>query len=351
MEIVTERQELQAYLAPLVALPFVRRITLESPVRTASNQGLDGEMNIVTPKKHYKLALELKRTFLDRTLTNAIIARSQLLKKQQGLPLLLVARYIPRPTGERLAEAGVNFVDRAGNINLKLGVDYYTFILGRKEAQPALANRRLTPALVQLSFALLAEPDSVTWPVRRLAEAAGIGKTVAAQLRQRLLQNGTIAPVTKGRYRIANVKKIQEEFVAGYGQSLRPHILIGTFRPRQSDPRLFLQQFAATAKHNELHWALTGGPAGYVVERYYRGDQTPIFIERMTPELQRALELLPDPHGPVIFLRAFSRTITWRTAHNVPIAHPWLIYAELLYQGDARALQASEEIREKYLSE
>jgi hypothetical protein len=39
----------------------------------------------------------------------------------------------------------------------------------------------------------------------------------------------------------------------------------------------------------------------------------------------------------------------WRVERGLPVAHPWLIYAELLHEGGARAIEAATEIREKFL--
>jgi hypothetical protein len=130
---------------------------------------------------------------------------------------------------------------------------------------------------------------------------------------------------------------------------MRPHLLIGTFRPQQRDPNLFVQQLVFTAQQRNINWALTGGPGAYALERLYRGEQTPIFVEQATREFQRDLRLLPDARGPVTLLRAFAKTVFWRGVGEARVAHPWLIYAELMHEGDRRARDAAEEIREKYL--
>lgn len=349
MPVTATTRDLEPYLEHVRALPFVRALEVRPELGQDKGRRLDAVLRLRTPRGTYQVALEVKRTFLDRTLTHALIAQQQTLERQHRRALFLVARYIPRPTGERLAEAGINFVDRVGNIHLNLGRNYHVLILGRREEGLVATARRPGSALIQTCFVLLAEPQAVTWPVRKLAEAAGIGKTVAALARRRLLQAGTIRRLRTGLYQLVDLKTVQEEFLVGYGQILRPHILIGTFRPQQSDPDLFVQQLVFTAKERNINWALTGGPGAYALKRFYRGQQTPIFVEQATQDFLRELKLLPDSRGPVTLLQAFAKTVFWRGVVDPPVAHPWLIYAELMHQGDRRALDAAEEIREDYL--
>lgn len=60
---------------------------------------------------------------------------------------------------------------------------------------------------------------------------------------------------------------------------------------------------------------------------------------------------LPDKSGPLIFLRSFGSVPFWQESGSFPIAHPWLIYSELMYSSDPRAHEAAEEIKREYLSE
>ena len=41
--------------------------------------------------------------------------------------------------------------------------------------------------------------------------------------------------------------------------------------------------------------------------------------------------------------------VFWRTVDAVPLAHPWLIYAELMFEPDPRAHEAAAELRQEYL--
>jgi hypothetical protein len=98
-----------------------------------------------------------------------------------------------------------------------------------------------------------------------------------------------------------------------------------------------------------LAWAVTGGQAAYALQHFYRDDRVPVFTTKLPSELQRELRLVPDRVGPVVLLRAFSNYCAWRQVGDVWVAHPWLVYAELLHQGEPRALEAADQLREEYL--
>lgn len=336
------------YLEPIRALPFVTALDWTVAPRGTGDREIDAEIKITTPRRKFKLVAEFKRTYMDRATLNALIAQQAHVRQKLKLPLLLIARYIPTLMGERLAEAGINFVDGVGNLHVNLGGDYYVFAVGRKEIKPKVAERRTTAAMVQAAFAFLTDANAVHWPVRKLAEVAGIGKTAAAEARQRLTETGVLHATRTG-LQIADRKALEEDFLGGYERVLRPELLMGRFRPLERDPNTLVAKFEQWAGQNEVPWAVTGAPAAFRLQRLYRGEEVPVFIRTVPDRLTRDLKLLPDKNGTVTLLREFGTLFPWRVEGGVPIAHPWLIYAELLHEGGARALEAATEIREKFL--
>jgi len=341
------KPDLAGYLDHIRDLPFIRDLRLDWQTERGERQ-VDGIVTLRTPRRTFTLGLEVKRTFLDRAATSGLIAEHLRLQRERRLPLLLAARYVPRPTGERLVEAGVNFVDRAGNIHLRLGEDHNILVLGRRAVQPAPMARRPSPALIQLLFVLLADAASAAWPVRALAEAAGIGRTAAAAARQRLVAE-KVLQYQRGTYHVADRKRLADQFVDGYNGILRSHLVIGHFRAPERSPELLLKHFSRLAKRTDLVWAVTGGQAAYALQHFYRDDQIQVFSTTPSSELMRELRLVPDREGPIVLLRAFSKYCAWRQVGDVWVAHPWLIYAELLHQGEPRALEAADQLREEYL--
>ncbi len=333
---------IEPYLDRLRAVPYVKGARVGE-----GDDPSGGLLTLRTPTRTFTLSFQFKRTYLDAGLTNALISQGRGLLRH---PLIVLARYIPRETGERLAAAGINFADEAGNLHLHLGTGYHTLVLGKRETlRSAPETKRPGAATIQVFFVFLAFPDALQWPVRRIAEFSGAGKTAAAEARQRLLAEGLLRQLGDGSFQLADPKALEDRFIQGYGQILRPYLSLGRYRAAETDPEKLLDSVAALATNHDLKWALTGGAGAYELERFYRGDDTPIFISHVKGDLPRLLKLLPDRHGPVTFFRYFGSSILWPGSTHRPVAHPWLLYAELLHQGGARALEAAEELRRRFL--
>lgn len=344
---VSRERDLAGPLDHLRALPFIRDLRIDWPTERDELQ-VDGLVTLHTPRRTFTLGLEVRRAFLDRAATSGLIAEHLRLQRKRRLPLLLAARYVPRPTGERLVEAGVNFVDRAGNIHLRLGGDHHVLVLGRRDPQPAPTARRPSPALIQILFVLLADAGAAVWPVRTLAEAAGIGRTAAATARQRLMAEAVLGG-RRGACEVIDRKRLADQFVDGYHRILRSHLLVGRFRAPARSPNLLLEQLGRLAHGTGAMWAVTGGQAAYALQHFYRHDQVEVFSAAPSSARLRALRLVPDREGPIVLLRAFSRYCAWRQEGDLWLAHPWLIYAELLHQAEPRSLEAADQLREEYL--
>ncbi len=330
----------------LEALPFIREVRLSKP-KVESGRFLDGNAAIKASGKRFDFAVVVKHSYLDRSTTNALLATADWVRKEHGQELLLFARYIPRPTGERLVDGGVNFVDLAGNMNLALGRDYHRTILGRQEIKRSPQAKRSTPAQVQFLFTLAAHPEATAWPVRQLAVAAGISKSKAAELRKALVETGLIGERVE-RFRFPSAEQQRESLLTGYGQVLRPKLLINRFRSPDKNPEEFLKRLRSILGER-IHYSLTGGPAADLLQHFYRGIETPIFLADTRSALLSQLRLLPDKSGPVILLRFFGDLAFWKSVKGIPIAHPWLIYAELMHSDDPRAHEAAEELRKEFL--
>lgn len=323
--------KIQDFFRKLTALPFVRGVSL----LPAPDDRFDGILKLRTEDGTFQLFLVERRSYLEKASTNAIVALAQFLKRK-GHDLLLLARYIPRPTGERLAAADVNFVDSVGNIHLALGKKFARTILGRPEEQKRDTARLVTAAQIQTLFLFAATPEALRWPVRDIAEHAGISKSKAAEVKQQFEKT-------------QNAKPDPDLLLKGYAQVLRPKLVLGRFRSPDLKGEDLVARLIADLPHTETGFALTGGPASELLQHFYRGEETPLFFRHWNSEIQQRFRLLPDRQGPITILRAFGDPCFWRQIKKVTIAHPWLIYAELLHSEDTRAHEAAENLRREFL--
>jgi hypothetical protein len=341
-----QAQDLDPMLAPLRALPFVKGIHL-APGRM---KGSEARLKINSPSGVASFTVEAKKTYLDRAAVATLAVTAKRLEREGKPPLLLLARYVPRAAGEQLVRAGICFADQAGNVNLRLGERYHALVLGNRDRGRAEGRRRLSPGAVQMLFVTLARPELLREPVRQLAEIAGVGKSTAAEVRRQLLRDRLVVKNSSGEYRIADEKAIRERFLLGYSQVLRPHLLLGRFRGPYRDSESFVDALARVCAQRSSPWALTGGSAAYELDRYYRSAETIAFVDQWDSGLARDLRMIPDAEGPVTILRPFGRLVLNPRPSERPVAHPWLIYAELLHNGEPRAIEAAEELRRNHLT-
>ncbi len=333
------RQAYDAPVAHLRSLPFVSDLHFYPA---------EGTLELTTPRGRHRLSTEVKRSYLDRGLVNAILSRARedppgkgRTKSRKASVRLVLAHYIPAAVGERFIDAGICFADDPGNVHLRLGEDYNWTVLGKREPpRPAEADRT-TPATIQLLFQFATEPQSATWTVRDLAREAGISKTKAALLRNQFRRERLL----DGRSEFHVTPEIVDRLVSGYDRILRPKLVIGHFRCPDPSIDQFLGRLSEEARTRKLQYALTGGPAAGAMQRFYRGSEAPVFLAPPDPGVLRALRLLPDRAGPVVLLKPFGDLVYWKEFGGRMVAPPWLVYSELLASSDPRAHEAAEELR------
>jgi len=346
MDIMKLESAVAPFLDELRSLRFVSDLDF-SAENGGSDPGIDGTLKVRTPKGTFSFLVEQKRSFLDRGVLNALVAQAKL-HADRRKPLLLFARYIPRPSAERLIESGVNFLDQAGNMHLVLGKNYERTITGNKENTVRKEGRRISPAIAQLMFTFATNEASGSWSVRQLAEASGLGKSNVANVREQLVERGVLKKSEKG-FDIRDKSRLPEELLRGYELALRPKLLVGRFRSAESGIDGMLVHLREALRERSVRWSVTGGPAAQLLQKFYQGLELPIFLDSFSDQLRQKLKIVPDKSGPIIVLRSFGTIPFWRETAPFPLAHPWLIYSELMYSSDPRAHEAAEEIKREFL--
>ena len=342
-----DETKLVPYLDTIRALDFVKGLELKHTINQNAF-GPDGLLTIATPKGKFSFGIEQKGSYLGRTLLHGIISQARNYKQNSRRPLLLLARYVPQPSAEALIENNVNFIDRVGNMHLVLGSNYARTVIGKKETSIIREAKTVTPALVQLLFTFAACEQAQAWSVRELAKASGVSKSNVAKIRHQLAEKGLLQE-TRGAFKIRDIKYLEQELLRGYGEVLRPKLLINRFRAAGSSTEEVLERTARYLDDISVRWSLTGGPAAYGLQHFYRGSEIPLFIKTFSDTTIRHLRLLPDAQGPITLLRSFGTVPYWKEVGGKILAHPWLIYAELTYSPDPRAHEAAEELKGKFL--
>lgn len=333
--------DLNPYLERLKKLPFVKNVEVRFSNRRPDQQE-DVRMTLRSPRGRHDFTVEVQTIPLSRTAAQSLVTRAV---RNPLRPRVAFAPYVSQPVGHILASRGVGFVDQAGNCHVILGRDYVAHIEGRRPQPPPPQGRGLGARSYQVLFALLARPELVRAPIRSLAEASGVRKTTAADLLQRLKDDGVIVHDRAGR-RVVRPSALMDRWVAGYADKLRPRLLVGRYRAAASKPVGFEAHVEATLGADP-NWAWGGAAAGYRLTHHYRSATSTLHLAVQPATVLRQLNLLPAKDGPVVVLGVPGPLGLEGPAPHV--AHPLLVYTELFVEGDERALEAAAEIRTRFL--
>jgi hypothetical protein len=172
-------------------------------------------------------------------------------------------------------------------------------------------------------------------PVRALAEAAGVAVATAADRIARLRKEGLIREAAHER-RLAEPRRLLDLWIKGYETQVRPKLLIGRYRAQETDPEALERLIEETLDEKAI-WAFGGGAAAHRLTHYYRGPDTVVHVQHPDFDVAKRLRALRADDGPLILLRA-PGPIAFEGAAPRTVA-PLLVYTELLFAGDKRALQ------------
>jgi hypothetical protein len=289
-----------------------------------------------------RFLVEIKRTHLSYALASGIIARVKATRDHW----VLLAPYVPGPIGSHLAAHGISYVDAVGNCHLETeNGGLLAHVEGKRAARGGGSTGVRLPGY-QLMFAILAQPDLLGQPVRKIAAAAGTGKTAVGDHLKRLAQQGLIARTPK-RSAILRRRDLFDRWLSAYPDVVRPAWYQGRYRTRASDPEE-IERLVANA-WGKRRWSLGGGAAAWRMNGFYRGSDTVIHVDAAPNDELRRLRALPDEEGNLTILRT-PGTVAYAGTQS-HIVHPLLVYTELMASEDPRLREAAEKVRREFLED
>lgn len=347
-------QIIAAALTQLKAVHPVQVANLRHRTEGGNGFRWDGELTLKTRHDSFSYVFEVKTNLRPQTIKHLLV-EADLDRNQWGKTkkLLILADYVNPHLAHQLKEAGVNFIDTAGNLFLKWEPKLYLYVEGKKPPSfPTEKPTRLFQASgLTMLLGLLLGPESVNHPYRQLAELNGIALGTVGWVMRDLRQNGYLEPVGKDRVRLVRRNELLERWVQGYAHRLRPKALAGQFNALSKDLDAALEAFQGYAQEREIRWGLTGGFGADELLHHYRGQALTIFVETWPPASQVALEWIPVEGGPITILKQFSPRVFTKMQQpgHYPVVHPMLVYAELLYRGSDREVETARMIYKEFL--
>lgn len=349
MKTHTDQEVLQACQAHLRALQPVKKVEAKYQMVRRGRHELDAQLVLDTEVGRLTYFYEIKRGLSLPRLEHLLLQLRQY-SQAKARPLILTD-YLPARLADRLVEAGVNFVDAAGNVYLESPGKLYIRIQGArvKGLRETTMGRLSQPSGLRVLFVLLAEPRAVSMPYRELAEASGVALGSIAWIVRELREKGYLQQKGRDKWFLTRKRELFDFWLGGYGDLLRPKLVVGRFQPPERDMDQTLAKFQKEAEAMRITWALAGGFAADALTHHFRGDELGLFVSEWSPELARGLRWLPSSEGPVTVLRQFSPLVVFRSK-DLPVAHPLLVYAELVLQGRERELEAAKLLHDRYIA-
>lgn len=130
-------------------------------------------------------------------------------------------------------------------------------------------------------------------------------------------------------------------FITGYGTVLRRKLLVGRYRTPDQEPT-GCERRIEHALGDDRAWAFGGGSGAHRLTGHYHGPLVTLHLLDSGAATLRALKAVPDRDGPLVVLR--SPGPVGLRGPKPHVAHPLLVYAELLHEGGERAREAAAKV-------
>jgi hypothetical protein len=294
--------------------------------------GVDAIGTVSATGRDLRFGIEFKR-HVRRSLLGRLHETLRQTSNRLGLPVMLCTDYADKGMAQALKDAGIQFVDKAGNGFLnQTGV--FLFVTGLPKPAGTRVRERTGRAFqgagLRLVFELLRNPQLAERPYRELAEFAGISLFAVKLAMDDLADKGFLAPQGNHRY-LRQQKRLLDDWSVAYRDRLRPGLLRGKFMATNAEwwndvkmgtfRACWGGEVAATRlgflRHPQVHTV------------YHHGDINGLIA---------AARLHRDEGGNVEILDAFWREPAGDAAPDL------LIYADLVTSGLERNMEAAREL-------
>jgi hypothetical protein len=299
----------------------------------------DGNIELTIKRKPVRRLIEAKKEIKAYDIPGIIR------KNRDDQPLIVVAERLYPAQKQALKEAGIAWLDTGGNIYLEDN-DILLWIDGNKNAEPEkqAANRAFTKKGVQTVFYFLCNETMLNLPYRQLAAITGTALGNIKHIIEGLNDGGFILQVDKKTKKLQHKKDLLERWMTAYQETLKPDLLLGSYRFFNKDPYPHLNDFLK----EETNTVWGGEPAAEKMTDFLQAEILTIYTTQQPIALQKKWTLIPDKEGPLQLYRKFWLDAKWDPQQLAP---PVLVYADLMMTGDPRCIETAAILYEKYLTD
>jgi hypothetical protein len=330
-----QRVDLEPWLTAAKRLPFVRSVEVRGKDATRS-------LHLRARGKDVRYRLEVS---LAQPLGRAQLASLLAPRRRQSERVLLFAPQVSGGLAEALREAGIDYVDLAGNCHIDVDGVHVAHVEGRKLRERfVVEGEHKREAHYRVYFALAVRPELASATVREIARETGAGKSTVDRTLARLEADGILA-ITKTKRHVLRRDQLMDRWIAGYVEHLQQRWTVSRYQPQEKDPEKLVETLTRVLEGKT--WGLGGSAGGWRLDRHYRGEETVVHLATPEPDLPRQVRALPAREGPLRVL-----VTPMPLAFATPVAdtvHPLLVYGDLVASNDERAIEAAGHIRQRYL--
>ena len=328
---------------------FHNETGIELNVIQKNGQFVDIDVNAVIqfPRPGPTLAVEIKKWAQQANL-------GALAEQIKRLPLdgVLVADYINPNMAKRLKEKHVQFMDTAGNAYINQP-PIYIHVTGNKQDQALTRvkekNRAFDTTGLKVVFGFLCTPLLVNTTYREIAKATGVALGTVGWVINGLKDAGFV--IERGKMReLINMRKLLDRWVEAYPEKLKPKQRVGEFIADQANwwQDIKVEEYGA-------YWGGEVAAAKYT--NYLQPQIATVYLPKgagnkilIKAKLRKADDFPAAEAGIVRILRPFWPIDTIQEGSNEGLAHPILVYADLIETGDARNIETARMIYEQYIN-
>ena len=263
---------------------------------------------------------------------------------------IVLTDYVSKSLAGKLRAERVSFVDSVGNAHLTgLGQMSIFHTGNRPPRRQPTQGQYFTEAGAKILFFLLRHGPRIRATYRDMQAATGVSLHKISKVLNELANDRLIVVRARGDYEITDANAVLERWAGAFAAKLERRILLGEYKAAVGNDFPALIEMTAVAGLP----VVVGGEfaAGWLTD-YLRPATLRLYLpEDAYPAIQRDLRLAPARDGNIELCQAFARDLGQSVdEHGVHIAHPLIVYAELMSGDDVRLGETALRLKERHLS-
>ncbi len=285
-------------------------------------------IKLESPSGSTNLVVEVKKQGEPRFIRNAV---NQLLQYLEYLPDavgIIIAPYISSRSAEICREAGVGFIDFAGNCFLMFQQIY---IKKEGKPNPKIEKRVLRslyyPKAERVLRVLLNHPDRL-WKLQTLAEEARVSLGLCSKVKQRLDAVEWIVNSPRG-FRLIGWRELLEEWIKHYHYTKSRVFEFYSLKSQN----YVEEQLSTYCSDKEIKYALTLFSGASRVAPYTHYNRVYAYVERDIDNIKEVLGLKPVSSGSnVAILMPYDEGVFYkqRAYDGINVVSPIQLYLDLI---------------------